>query len=73
MKYLFPLMFLLPACGSECIQKSTLTKEYSFGTLEKIECPPGEHVKSATPKYLPGGEVITHIIVQCEAITCEGV
>lgn len=39
----------------------------NVGTLEKIECPNG-YVQSVTPKYLPGGQIITHLEVQCSKV-----
>ena len=57
------LLVLLAGCGHELRVSpgDTLT----FGTLEQIKCPAGQYVESVTPKYLPGGEVVTHLIVQC--------
>ena len=73
MKYILAAFLLaLSACGPVCKQISVTTGTYTFGTLEKVQCPEGESVQSVTPKYLPGGEVITHLVVQCKRLTCEG-
>ena len=63
MKYLI-FILLLSACGKECQQIVTALPPLSVGIYEKISCD-GGYVKSVTPKYLPGTDKITHLLVDC--------
>jgi hypothetical protein len=59
------MILVVAACGKDCQKQTSQGDRLSFGTLEKIQCPMGQMVDSVTPKYLPGGQVVTHLEVQC--------
>lgn len=76
MKYLLPILLLLSGCGADsppptpnaCVSQTAKTKELNLGSLEKIDCGPGEVIVTVTPHWTTGG-ILTHVIVQCGKVT----
>lgn len=57
---------LLSGCGKEvCTTTIVPIEPKTFGTLEAISCGDGNVILKVTPHYLPGGQVVTHLTVDC--------